>query len=122
MTIINNATSWLGYGNGLYDSLAPGNYSSIYREAGVWYVATAGDVLQSDWLTFGALLVLSLVCVLLAWKSHVPILNFVFGAITLGAGAYYLGTAMVFAGWINLLAIVMATLCMLTGAIKLREA
>lgn len=119
MISVNNP-AWLGYGNGIYDTLDNGTYESIQRLNGAWYVAT-GNVAQSDWLTFGALLVLSLVCMLLAWKSHVPILNFVFGAITLGAGAYYLGSAMVFAGWINLLAIVMAVLCMLTGAIKLRE-
>lgn len=117
----------LGYMNDTYGNLEGYDYvTGLYREDGVWHfngmVVLGSDVAGSDWVTFGALLVLSLVCVLLAWKSNVPILNFVFGAITFGAGAYYLGADMVFAGWINLLAIVMAVMCMLTGAIKLREA
>lgn len=83
-------------------------------------VVIQSDVSQSSWLTFGGLFTLSIVCLILAWKSNIPILNFVFGGLTLGAGAYYLGTSMVFAGWANLLAIVMAVVCMISGAIKLR--
>lgn len=120
MTVNVNGTVWLGYGNGFFDSLSTGTYERVYRESGVWYVLTS-DVAGSDWVTFGALLVLSLVCVLLAWKSNVPILNFVFGAITFGAGAYFLGADMVFAGWINLLAIVMAIMCILRAAQLLRN-
>lgn len=78
------------------------------------------EVISENWITFAGLLTLAMACVILSWKSNVPILNFVFGGITLGAGAYYLGTDMVFAGWVNMLAIVMSIVCMLSGAIKLR--
>lgn len=76
---------------------------------------------QADWIIFGALFTLSIICLILAWKSSIPILNFIFGVLTLGAGSYYLGTAMVFSGWANLIAIVMAIVCMILGAIKLRS-
>lgn len=111
-----------------YGSISPTyttNLFSIYAnytQAVVDTTEVTAQMISTDWLTFSALMALSLISLILAWKSNVPIINFVFGVVTMGTAAYYLGANIVFAGWINILAILMASLCMLSGAMKLRDA
>lgn len=111
-----------------WGSLSPTFNTNLYSIYANYTEATyigaeevTAQMISTDWLTFSALMALSLISLILAWKSNVPIINFVFGVVTLGTAAYYLGANIVFAGWINILAILMASLCMLSGAIKLRE-
>lgn len=104
-----------------FSSFTSENEYSFYLEYDYGELTNLPSTVSLNWTTFAALLSFSFICILLILKSNIPILNFVFGTITLGTGAYYLGTEMIFAGWINLLAILMASLCMLSGAIKLRN-
>lgn len=112
--------------NGAWGSLSgfyTNNLLTIYANYTVTSLSTEVTIntISENWITFSALMALSLVCLILAWKSNVPIINFVFGVVTLGTAAYYLGTNIVFAGWINILAVLMASLCMLSGGMRLRE-
>lgn len=70
------------------------------------------QMISTDWLTFGGLVFLSILGVIFVLKSRNYLLNFIFGVVTFGAGAYFLGTDMILAGWINLLALLMGIICM----------
>lgn len=76
------------------------------------------QMISTDWLTFGGLVFLSILGVVFVLKSRNYLLNFIFGAVTFGAGAYFLGTDMILSGWINVLALMIGVVCM-TDAIMI---
>lgn len=65
---------------------------------------------------FWTLLILIIACVILMLKSGVPIINFVFGVMTLGIAAYSLTNPdIAFFGYIQMFAMLMSILTMLSG-------
>lgn len=71
---------------------------------------------QPQNIMFYTLLVLTFACIILMLKSGIPLINFVFGVMTLGIAAYSLQTpTIIFFGYIQMFAILMASLCMLFG-------
>lgn len=71
---------------------------------------------QPQNIMFYTLLILTFACIILMLKSGIPLINFVFGIMTLGIAAYSLQTpTIIFFGYIQMFAILMASLCMLLG-------
>lgn len=70
----------------------------------------------ANFLTFGVLFALLVICIILTLKPNVPILNFVFGVMSFGIAASTAGqTTLLFYGYIQMLVIVIALLCMYSG-------
>lgn len=106
-----------GYGDGSRVQYVGGN--SYYFDTVLTYdladIAVTTSVAPVD-VMFVTLLLLIFLCIFLMLKSGIPILNFVFGVITLGISAYSLqNPTIVFFGYIQMAAILMASLCMLSG-------
>lgn len=102
-TIFNLETS-----GGVYTEYVGGNY--YYDTVSVTTSTPTQDIM------FYTLLVLTFACIILMLRSGIPLVNFVFGTMTLGIAAYSLTNPdIIFFGYIQMFAMLMATLCMLLG-------
>lgn len=97
-------TEWIGGNTYFYDDVLTYDLADITIQS------------QPTDLMFYSLLILTFVCIGLMLKSGIPVLNFTFGVMTLGMAAYSLqNSTIVFFGYIQMFAILMASLCMLSG-------
>lgn len=97
-------------------SVAGGEYTEYV--GGDTYIETISvtTAATTQDMMFYTLLVLTFACVILMLKSGIPLVNFVFGVMTLGIATYSLqNSTIIFFGYIQMFAILMASLCMLSG-------